>query len=121
MVTAFFEELGLPWKAASYYREEFSLQSSFTAFKIDKLPFQYSMKAAHLVDVEKKHALYAPTPESEYEALGLGKRVSEEPVDEEIVAAAFAKVGEGSFGYIGDVNYQEETVKVLLAMLGLLE
>ena len=43
------------------------------------------------------------------------------PIEDKAEApVVFSKVGEGFLGYTGDVNAEEETTVVVLAMLGLL-
>lgn len=44
-----------------------------------------------------------------------------EPPSSTEAAAAFAKVGNGKLGYIGDVNGEKDTTPVVLAMCGLLD
>jgi len=44
---------------------------------------------------------------------------SASPVDQAQTPVAFTKIGDGSLGYIGDVNAEEESDNVVLAMCGI--
>jgi hypothetical protein len=75
------------------------------------------MKALHVAKPGEFEAIYSPTEESRVESLVFHpekiKGVNEAPV-------AFAKVGRGWVGYVGDVNNEEGSHTVILAMLNLL-
>ena len=77
----------------------------------------YSMKALHVAKPGEFEAIYSPTDESRNESnvfdQGEIKDLNEAPV-------AFAKVGKGWVGYVGDVNNEAESQTVILAMLDLL-
>ncbi|GLB35584.1 hypothetical protein LshimejAT787_0211490 [Lyophyllum shimeji] len=112
-MNAFLEKAwGLPWKAASYHRTEFSLNPAHEIVKKHAfLAASYSMKALHVGLISSADVVYLPS-----EDLRLPSSItdySESPVVQR-------RIGRGSFGYIGDVNPEPETTNVVLAMLGLL-
>ena len=74
------------------------------------------MKALHIANPGEFEAIYSPTDESYIESRVFlpGKiDLNEAPV-------AFAKVGRGWVGYVGDVNNEADSHTVILAMLDLL-
>jgi ribonuclease HI len=99
----FFARMGLPWQRASYHRTTVmprrgAIHSQLTG----RLPAAYSQKALFMKNVAPSAAWYT-SDENSTEA-----------------AVAFAKVGAGRLGYVGDVNGEEETETVVMAMCGLL-
>ena len=90
----------LPWKAGDYTRAVFNAN---TAVKIPLpgIPESYSMKALHLDRVELDQRVYLRSQSSKQ------------------APATIASVGTGVMGYIGDVNMEQETTALILAMLGL--
>ena len=79
------------------------------------LPEKYSQKAVFLKNVAKEAAVYLPSRDSRIESAVF----SPEPVDCEQTPVVLAKVGEGWLGYVGDVNAESESDRVVLAMCGL--
>jgi len=99
-----FNKLGLPWARAFYYRETVSLRRDAVEPHLwNKLPNSYSQKATFVTGLDKSDAWYTETKSSTK------------------AAVAFTKVGYGRLGYIGDVNGEEESTLVVLAMCGLLD
>ncbi|KAH7121372.1 hypothetical protein EDB81DRAFT_813866 [Dactylonectria macrodidyma] len=99
-----FGRLGLPWQSGSYYRTTVKLRRGAVSDDLaNRLPTAYSQKALYAAHVERSDTWYTET-ETSGEA-----------------AVAFAKVGLGRLGYIGDVNGEEGSEKVVLAMCGLLD
>ncbi|TRX92218.1 hypothetical protein FHL15_006833 [Xylaria flabelliformis] len=96
-----FAKVGLPWKRGGYYRANVSLRPGVVNDHLKKklLP-TYSQKALYVQGVARSDVWYA------------GER------DE--VAVAFTRVGNGMLGYVGDVNPEDGSEAVILAMLGLL-
>lgn len=96
-----FAKIGLPWKRGGYYRTDVSLHPRAVDDRLKKqlLP-TYSQKALYVQGVARSDVWYA------------GER------DE--VAVVFTKVGNGMLGYVGDVNGEDGSEAVVLAMLGLL-
>ncbi|KAI1090317.1 hypothetical protein F5B19DRAFT_504121 [Rostrohypoxylon terebratum] len=96
-----FAKVGLPWKRGDYYRTDVSLRPGAVDSRLKQqlLP-TYSQKALYVQGVARPDVWYA------------GGR------DE--VAVAFTRVGNGKLGYVGDVNGEDGSEAVVLAMLGLL-
>ncbi|KAK3361507.1 hypothetical protein B0T24DRAFT_641736 [Lasiosphaeria ovina] len=96
-----FAEIGLPWVRGSYTREDVSLRRDVVGSRLaSRLPSSHSQKALFAKNVAPSAAWYA--------------------MDSGQAAFAFAKVGAGHLGYIGDVNGVESSDTVVLAMCGLL-
>ncbi|OTA58352.1 hypothetical protein K449DRAFT_415824 [Hypoxylon sp. EC38] len=96
-----FNKIGLPWKRGGYYRTNVSLRPGVVDDRLkEQLLPSYSQKAVYVQRVSRSDVWYA------------GKQ------DE--VAVAFTKVGNGMLGYVGDVNGENGSEAVVLAMLGLL-
>ncbi|KAK4698980.1 hypothetical protein P7C70_g7289, partial [Phenoliferia sp. Uapishka_3] len=75
-------------------------------------------KSVMLKGVSPGDAVYRPIVGSTHESMAMqmgggGK------IEEDLTPIALARVGKGSIGYIGDVNAEEATTKVVLAMMGL--
>ncbi|KAJ9145311.1 Ribonuclease H [Pleurostoma richardsiae] len=100
----FFARLGLPWQRGSYHRTTVSLRrGAVGAHLASRLPSAYSQKALFVKNMERSAAWYTETETS----------------DE--AAVVFAKVGSGRLGYVGDVNGEESSDLVVMAMCGLLD
>ncbi|KAF7543498.1 hypothetical protein G7Z17_g10690 [Cylindrodendrum hubeiense] len=100
----FFARVGLPWQRGSYHRTTVSLCRDVVDGDLaSRLPSAYSQKALFAKNVERSAAWYTES-ETSNEA-----------------AVAFAKVGSGRLGYVGDVNGEEASNVVVLAMCGLLD
>ncbi|KAI8648698.1 RNase H type-1 domain-containing protein [Fusarium keratoplasticum] len=100
----FFAKLGLPWKRGSYHRATVSLRCGGVGDHLaSRLPASYSQKALFVQNMERSAAWY-----------------TEEGTFDE-AAVVIAQVGSGKLGYIGDVNGEEGSDKVVLAMCGLLD
>lgn len=117
---ALFRTMGLPWKREEYLRTTVYLNASaansIPSSQKTKLPPNYSQKAVFLTGVERNDAWYLPTAESRTESLvfagaALGNL--------EMTPVACKRVGEGKVGYVGDVNGEEGSDAVVLAMCGL--
>ncbi|KAF6524831.1 hypothetical protein HZS61_010626 [Fusarium oxysporum f. sp. conglutinans] len=99
----FFAKLGLPWKRGSYHRTDVSLQPGvIDGHLTSQLTRTYSQKALFVSGIERTAAWYTETATSTE------------------AAVAFTKIGSGRLGYIGDVNGEEPSNQVVLAMCGLL-
>lgn len=99
---AFFSsQLGVSWKFGAYHREDFQLSKAVTLarFAEPNVSREYSMKAVQLKDV---------TPAAQLYVSAAGQ-----------AAAAFEQVGTGYLGWIGDVNTEEESTQLVLAMCNL--
>lgn len=113
----FFEKWRLPWKMGNYHRTTFVLNPSIPQLSSHSasLMTSYSMKAVHLRGVNAEDILYAPTEDSRVES----HVFAPSPVDLSHVPVAYTRIGDGFLGYIGDVNAEEESTSVILAMLRL--
>ncbi|KAK0746074.1 hypothetical protein B0T18DRAFT_438143 [Schizothecium vesticola] len=99
----FFAKLGLPWTRGSYHRTTVSMRRGVIGDPLaSRLPTSYSQKAVFVKNIDRSAAWYA----------------EHESSDE--AAVAFARVGQGMLGYIGDVNGEEMSTSVVMAMCGLL-
>ena len=100
----FFKDLGLDWRFGPYYRTDACLNldtvNAATDGQGDKADSEYSQKAVWLTGVPADHAWYTETSEN-------------------LAGVCMARVGEGKFGYTGDVNAEDGTCKIVLAMCGL--
>lgn len=110
------ETFGLPWMRFDYYRSTFAPNPGFRGIDGVSLPPAYSMKAVTLRNVPAAAAVFLDTG-----ARGSadGSRVSV-PVpagDVGGVPVAFARVGKGYVGYVGDVNNEESTSHVVVSMV----
>lgn len=115
-IKTLFSRFDLPWESGSYHRSTFKLNREMTHFEKSALEASYSQKALHLSNVTYDDAVYLPGDESVVESNVFGPR---RVTDRTETPAAFAKVGEGKVGYVGDVNNEEETTTVILGMCGL--
>ena len=98
-----FATIGLPWEPGSYQRETVRLHRDAVGDQLaNRLPSSYSQKAAFLKNVDQSAAWYT--------AGGIPSEA----------AIAFAKVGLGYLGYVGDVNAESGSDAAVLAMCGLL-
>jgi hypothetical protein len=100
----FFARVGLLWRRGSYYRVTTRLRRRAVGDRLaGRLPAAYSQKAVFVKRVDKSAVWYAE------------KETGNE------AAVVFAKVGKGMLGYVGDVNGEEGSKAVVLAMCGLLD
>jgi hypothetical protein len=112
-----FKALSLPWEAGEYFRSVFDLNGAAEQIGTVSLPPRYSQKALHLKNVEKKHAVYLPSASSHIQSAVFPP----DPIaDLTQTPTAFRQYGSGKLGYLGDVNMEEETHQVVLAMCGLI-
>ena len=74
----------------------------------------YSMDAVHLARVKAKHRIYVPGSSLGPRAAGTaGHNTAEE------CPAAWASLGKGFVGFVGDVNAEEESTRLVLEMCGI--
>lgn len=114
---AFFSsQFDLPWEFGEYQRTTVHLNPA-TAEKLkakNSLPEAYSQKAVFVKNAKAGEALYLPSGET-----GVESRVfSPTAVSQTEPAVAWANVGNGWVGYIGDANGEEGSNGVILAMCG---
>jgi hypothetical protein len=110
------EKWDIPWEAGSYYRTTIFLNRAVVNRPTSGLLSSYSHKAVFLKHVDPNMAWYVATDRSVIESLvplpGPGIELLE-------TSTAFARLGNGWIGYVGDVNGEEGTTAVVLEMLGL--
>ncbi|EOA81001.1 uncharacterized protein SETTUDRAFT_166407 [Exserohilum turcica Et28A] len=114
-----FQKAGLPWKAGDYHRTTVyrnDTDTDATSSSRAELPASYSQKAVFLTGVPRKYAWYLPNASSRTESLVFPPA----PIaDQSQTPVAFADLGTGKLGYVGDVNGEEGSEAVVLAMCGL--
>jgi hypothetical protein len=99
MDAIFRERFGLKWRAVEYTSHDVRLHHSLdeTMIRRSSLVPEFQAKAVYLGHVPTSEIVYAG-----------GSR--------NVAYAAFARVGLGKVGYIGDVNFGEEPERLILAM-----
>lgn len=115
---AMLARFGLPWKYGDYHRSTFFRNPAFRDVLgpqlYNSLEESYSMKTLHLKNVPADARVYIPEASSRTQSAVFPAAA----VDLHQCPAAFAKCGRGYVGYIGDVNNEEGSQKLLMAMLG---
>jgi hypothetical protein len=112
---ALFARFGLPWKRSGYERSTYALnRRAVQSLDSSKLLPAYSQKASRVAPIETQHALYLATPDSVCES-HVFRPTS---VNQDEAPIAWVQVGEGHLGYIGDVNAEEGSDDVVIAMCG---
>ncbi|KAJ6508446.1 hypothetical protein C8R45DRAFT_443495 [Mycena sanguinolenta] len=117
MIKPFFAKAGLPWERGDYHRTTTGLNRSVVGAAADRLPQSYSQKALAVNNVASEHVWYASGADSVIQSAVFAPDSAFRPGQ---AAVALASVGEGKLGYLGDVNAEEESTAVILAMCGLL-
>ncbi|KAI1385459.1 uncharacterized protein F4822DRAFT_345036 [Hypoxylon trugodes] len=113
----FFSKAGLPWKNGPYYRTTFKINRGATGDNIAAhLPESYSQKALFVKDVALADSWYVTDDNSVIESHVFAPENAHTPGETPV---AFASVGEGKLGYVGDVNSEVGSTRVVLAMCGL--
>ena len=108
-------QFGLPWQNGVYHRTTVRLNDHVPHIEKNGLATSYSQKAVFLKGVRPHETLYRPAEDSVLESLVFPSVPIE---DKTQAAAAFAKVGEGWVGFLGDVNAEVESDAVVAAMCG---
>ncbi|CAH0054169.1 unnamed protein product [Clonostachys solani] len=109
----FFARAGLTWQAGAYHRTDVALNSELATTLVPDLSTRFSMKALFLKGVEPAAVLYGPDQRSFTQSVVFP---SEKVQDLTEAAIAFAQVGDGKVGYVGDVNRERETDAAIVAM-----
>jgi hypothetical protein len=112
----FFREAGLPWTNGEYLRTTVHSNDTEETSSHTSLPSSYSQKAVFLASVYVNDAWYLPTDSSKTESLVFH---SERVQDLQQTPIALTNLGKGKLGYVGDVNGEEDSDAVVLAMCGL--
>lgn len=88
------------------------LCSATPSLSPNSLDTSYSQKAVLLEGVAPENALYLPSPQSRTQSFVFPA----EPVQQDQTPVAFIKRGDGWLGYLGDVNNETGTQKVVMEM-----
>lgn len=115
----FFDKgFGLPWQHGDYHRATFRFNPSCMlpagAVK-DSILFEYSMKALHIKSAGEHEKIFVPVPGGTTQSLVF----TPSHVDEAQAAVVGAKIGDGFLVYSGDVNGEQGSDKMILALCGL--
>jgi len=112
----FFGAFDLPWTRGDYDRTTFQFNpaSTFPGLQTAAVPERYSMKALRIKNARPHEKIYVPVAGAKTES----RVFPPGHVDEAQAAVVGAKLGDGYLVYIGDVNNEEESVKILLALFG---
>ncbi|OAA41342.1 hypothetical protein NOR_05420 [Metarhizium rileyi] len=117
-VKPFFSRAGLQWEVGCYHRTTLALnQSAVGVANAQKLPKRYSQKAVFVNNVAPEDMWYKTDDDSVIQSMVFP------PTSGQVAggtAVALAKVGEGKLGYVGDVNAEDGSNAVVLAMCRLL-
>ncbi|KAK1824833.1 hypothetical protein LTR12_000628 [Friedmanniomyces endolithicus] len=114
-IKTLFQTFGLPWVSGDYHRTDFHVNTATTHVNTASLVSSYSHKALHLAHVERGDAVYLPTSASRTQSMVFAPHA----VDTAQTPAVLGACGRGKVGYTGDVNHEEPTNLVVLAMCGL--
>lgn len=116
-LNAFYTRIGLPWRVGDYHRTTFyrnpDFRVSFGPQLHTSLEGSYSMKTVHLQHVPWATRVYVPEASSRTQSMVFAPT----EVDLQQCPAVFSQYGKGYIGYIGDVNNEEGSRKLLTAML----
>jgi ribonuclease HI len=116
-IKPFFARAGLDWEEGAYQRTTLVLnRQAIGADLASKLLPEYSQKAVFLKHAKPSDAWYVTNKHSVLESLVFGAENVHKPGESPVLLAC---VGEGKLGYIGDVNGEEGSEAVVLAMCGL--
>jgi hypothetical protein len=110
-----FAAFGLDWEFGDYHRTEHTVNAAVNRIDPSGLVSRYSQKAVHLRHVDQRDAIYLPTITSHIQSRVFPPSPIEDTTQ---TPAALTSCGRGKLGYQGDVNGEEETTHVLLAMCG---
>jgi hypothetical protein len=78
------------------------------------MPKPFSMKVLHVRGARPEEKIFVPTPEATPQSLVFPSG----PVDQSEAAAVGAKVGKGYLAYVGDVNGEQGSNEIVLALCG---
>ncbi|KAI0776992.1 hypothetical protein BD413DRAFT_524578 [Trametes elegans] len=117
--SSFFRAWGLDWDAGSYFRTTFALNPAGLPPPLSATALfpSLSMKALHVKNAPRECAVYLPTAQSRLESLVYAPT----PISGDMAAespAVFTRVGEGYLGYVGDVNAEQGSIRLLIEMCG---
>ncbi|KAJ3758825.1 hypothetical protein EV360DRAFT_43092 [Lentinula raphanica] len=112
----FFRAWGVPWELGDYHRTTVYLnKNDVLGLDVTGLEPSYSVKALNLAKVLPNLAVYSPSSSSLTESHVFAPT----SVDASQTPAAYTAFAAGFMGYTGDVNAEEPTTKIIMAMLHL--
>ncbi|KAI0357173.1 hypothetical protein OH77DRAFT_1476655 [Trametes cingulata] len=116
-VAPLFRRFGMLWDRGRLYRSTFALNPNGIPepLSADPLCPAYTMRAQLITDVPPEAAVYVTTSAPAENYPGAIER-NDMPVKE--VPAAFAPIAQGYIGYVGDVNGEQGSTRLLLEMCG---
>lgn len=104
----------LQWKFGAYNRSTFVPNPRrHTKLRNARIPESYSIKAVHIKDAAVEEMVYITNEDSRIESMVFAAESAHRPDQAPIVFTSF---GKGFLGYVGDVNQEEKTTDVILAM-----
>jgi len=109
-----FADYGLPWISGSYLRTTTHLQAHVDGLDMAGLAKSYSVKAQFLSGVSPNQRVYMASSASRIESKVFPSDFF--PLELTETPSAYAKVGAGWLGYVGDVNYEDASVRTIIAM-----
>ncbi|KAL4947455.1 hypothetical protein BDW69DRAFT_178373 [Aspergillus filifer] len=115
--TAFFQAFGLPWKHGDYHRTTFQFNPSATlpeSAKPASLPGPFSMKVLHIQNARPQEKIFLPVEGAVMQSHVFAPVY----VDQAQAAVAGARIGLGHLVYCGDVNGEDGSNQLLLALCG---
>ncbi|OAQ27445.1 hypothetical protein K457DRAFT_139688 [Linnemannia elongata AG-77] len=114
----FFSRAGLHWGTGSYHRTTLALnRAAVDVANAGKLPQRYSQKAVFVNNVVPENMWYKTDDNSVVQSAVFPPTSANRTGE---TAVAMATVGRGKLGYVGDVNAEDESNAVILAMCGFL-
>lgn len=115
---ALWDSFGFNWQSGDYHRTDFALNPGckeiFGQQRWGKLDKAYNVKALHLKGVPSDGKVYVPADG----AKSMSMVFAPAEVDQGQTPAAFVHYGKGLVGYVGDVNNEEGSRKLVMEMLG---
>ena len=116
----FFRKWQLPWTSGAFHRTTVALNPAGVPAPLRRSALfdAYSVKAVYLKNVKREHRIYVPARTSSVEGTFGEPGTPLTPALQDECPTAWAPVGKGFLGYVGDVNSEEESVRLVLEMCG---
>ncbi|RFU30491.1 hypothetical protein B7463_g5864, partial [Scytalidium lignicola] len=114
----FTHHFGLSWRRGSYTRDDFQLNPACSLpnyVAARSFPPPYSMKALHLIGAKPEEKIFVPIPGDPSQPA----RYTAEYLDSTEARVLAARIERGYIVYIGDMNPEEGSDKVIVAFCGL--
>ncbi|KAJ5110601.1 hypothetical protein N7532_001136 [Penicillium argentinense] len=113
----FFETFGLPWDNGDYHRTTFQLNPSGLlpeSIEPSSLPESYSMKVLHVKNAKPEEKIFVPIDGAVTQSLVFPPMY----VNQAQAGVVGAKLGRGHLIYCGDVNGEDGSNQLMLALCG---